>query len=86
MVLEKNKLLTQFSLPLNCNIVDFEKGFAGTEGIADGRQVYFIFTTSNGRIITQPVINVENRAIIDIDVSSRVTSLCAQEAWTYIGT
>jgi hypothetical protein len=35
MVLQKNQLITQFVLPLNCNIVDFEGGFVSVEGVSD---------------------------------------------------
>jgi endonuclease YncB( thermonuclease family) len=63
-VLRKNILLTQYTLPLNCNIVDFEDGFATVEGVSDGKQVYFIFMTSNARFIIQNIDKPEQKAII----------------------
>lgn len=86
MLLRKNTLLTQFSLTLVCNIVDFEAGFAAVEGVHDGRQIYFVLTTCRGQIITCPVATPENKVFFQVEISARVTALCVREANAYLGT
>jgi hypothetical protein len=52
---------------LDRNIVVFSDTFVACEGINDGKQTYFIFTTSKGNIYLQPTLNPkDNKQIINI--------------------
>jgi hypothetical protein len=46
------------------------------EGVNDGKQIYFIFTTSKGYIYLQPVLNPkENKKIIQVTPENRICSI-----------
>ena len=47
-LLKKCDVMLSSSLKLNCNIVDFDKGFVAAEGVSDGMQTYFVLVTANG--------------------------------------
>ena len=43
---------------MNCNIADFSQGFTAVEAVSDGMQIYFVFVTVSGQIMTVPVHDV----------------------------
>ena len=55
LILKKNQVIHQYRLKFSTNIVDFEGGFVGLEGINDGKQIYFVALTAKGLIVTIPV-------------------------------
>lgn len=59
LILKKNQVLHEHSLSLQCNIADFSSGFAAVEGVNDGLQIYFVFVTATGQIMTVPVHDVQ---------------------------
>jgi len=67
LIFRKNQVIHTYSLPLNCNIADFSAGFAGVEVINDGVQIYFVFVTSVGQIITAPINDLERGLAFNID-------------------
>ena len=56
----------EYSLPLHCNIADFSNGFAAVEGVNDGMQIYFVFATVSGQIMTVPVHDVQKGVTFNI--------------------
>ena len=44
----------------HCNIADFDGGFVAVEGVNDGMQIYFMFVSRKGKIVTVPVEMPEN--------------------------
>ena len=54
-ILKKNEEIIKNNVKLTCNISEFDAGFVACEGVNDSMQIYFMFVTRKGQIITAPV-------------------------------
>jgi hypothetical protein len=87
MIFKKNAVLCSFDLMLTCNIADFSSGLVAVDGVNDGTQTYFVFTTSKGQITTVTVSHPETKVSFKIEADSKITSLCVQKStFAFLGT
>ena len=68
-ITRKSEVINRYNLPLHCNIVDFDNSFVAVDGVYDGKQLYFVFLTVKGEIITVPVTNPYNQVHIKLNLT-----------------
>jgi len=86
LILKKNQVIKEYSIPLQYNIVDFNAAFTGVEAVNDGKQIYFAFVTRIGQIMTVPIDNLDKGVTFSIGLDAKITSLAIKNRIAYLGT